>query len=100
MRKNRRKTADDLFRHAKKRALQRYGVEITPGRMNALVKEIHENKSVMLLRESNNRSIHFVSDFFLVVYDKSKRTIATFLPPEALKGYLEAKYGPYENNVD
>lgn len=78
--------------HARKRGMQRYGLQIGPKTYDQLCNRI-QNKGpevVFLLKESNRVS-HFAikhdGDWLPVVYDKERGTIVTFLPKEALEQY-------------
>lgn len=72
------------------RAMQRYGLALNRHDYQQLVKRIQRNEGKFLLRESN-RLTHWQIDVegqdVVVVYDKKRATIVTFLPPEAIKGY-------------
>ena len=73
--------------HAKKRALERYDLELTRTDMEAMVKQIMDNEVDTFYRSSTNRNtLHKVTwegRTLIVVYDKDRKTIVTFLPEDA-----------------
>lgn len=75
--------AKNQQRHAKRRALERYGLEITQEKYDQIVKLVQSGKSKFLFRQSHRVS-HFLIEFegksMRVVYDKQRKTIVTFLP--------------------
>lgn len=81
------KTIDDQSKHARRRAHERYGIYLTDEDYKKLIERIKRNDCEVLLKESNTRT-HFLVDCFIVVYDKARGSIATFLPPEAIHTYL------------
>lgn len=82
------KTRKDLFRHAKKRAKERYDLSLTNEDLNALVKLIQNNKGIFVKRMSLNRTMFLVeykNQNLKVVYDKARHAVVTLLP-KLLKG--------------
>lgn len=69
-------------RHAKRRALERYGVEVNAETLKALEREIRAGKGVFIEKKSHRISIFRVREF-IVAYDKTRGSIATFLPKDA-----------------
>ena len=71
--------------HAKRRALERYGVEFNREDLDRIIQQIRsKTRSISYFRITNRLSLHKV--FYenidvplFVVYDKSRGTIATFL---------------------
>lgn len=89
MRKRTKKTDNILFKHAKKRALERYQLELSETLWRQLAGKIQNQIATFLWKESNSRVHYLVDDQFVVVYDKTRHAITTFLPPESIHGYLE-----------
>lgn len=75
-------------RHASKRFLSRYDVELTIQLKNYLLKQIFRNESKVIDKQSNRVIIHEVKGFndekFQVVYDKHRKNIVTVLPEGSL----------------
>lgn len=89
--KKEKKTADVLFHHAQKRALQRYDLELSRHEYDRMISAIRNHHDVNFLkRESYSRTHWLVFDKYIVVYNNVAKGIATFLPPEAIWGYLGA----------
>lgn len=84
------KTKEHLYKHSKRRALERYDLELDWKmfeRFNQLI--IKQSKQVLFLgRESHNRTHWLINDQFIVVFDKQRKAISTFLPPDAIHNYL------------
>lgn len=87
--------ASAQYLHAKKRALERYGIELTKDRYRALCQDIRLGAGTCLGRQSLRVSVWRITVFMQekpsvicnVVYDTSRGTIVTFLPP----GITDAK---------
>jgi hypothetical protein len=77
-------------RHAMKRARERYDVHLNIEHYIELVKQIQSSQAPKVFKESN-RLGHFLVKHggteMIAVYDNQRKTIVTFLPFEALKGY-------------
>lgn len=70
--------------HAQRRAWERYGLAIDRGLYRHLIKIIQAGNSTFLQKQTNRVSVHEVlyqDVTYRVVYDKSRKTIVTFLPP-------------------
>lgn len=70
--------------HAKRRALERYGLTLNRIRYNEFVDMIKRHASVFIVDQSQRRSIHLLvvkEGRFLVAYDSLRGNITTFLPP-------------------
>lgn len=83
-------------RHAKQRALERYGVTLNRHQLRELSRLIQLNHtSVRFLWKESNRVSHFALTFneqrYIVVYDRQRKTIVTFLPPEAESQYVDGR---------
>ena len=76
--------------HARRRAMQRYGITFGRERRSALVRAIQTDKAVFL-RAFSNRSkafaVFYEENWYAVVYDNQRKEIITFLPPEFLERY-------------
>ena len=74
--------------HAKRRVLERYGVEFTDREYKEICNVIKNGGGETLLVQSRTRNIKYVfykeKDFY-VVYDKTRNQIATFLTKEMIK---------------
>lgn len=71
--------------HAKRRALERYGVEMTSADLRAIVTGIQEQKAHFVERQSHRISIFIVKyggQLMRVVYDRLRQQIVSFLPME------------------
>lgn len=71
------------IRHAKMRALERFGFELNNHDYNYLCNEIKNGNSKILHKQSNRVTIHSIfwkSVEMTVVYDKLRNTIVSFLP--------------------
>lgn len=84
------KTIEHYFRHARRRALQRYDLHLEMPDYLAMVKVIQQGKAMLLFRESNARSHWLIEDRYIAVYDNTRKGISTFLPPEAIINYCKA----------
>lgn len=71
--------------HAKRRALERYNLELTRDVRDELRGQIKKQKGKFLYRESRRVTVWEVvrqEQTYKVVYDKLRGEIITFLPPE------------------
>jgi hypothetical protein len=89
-----RSKASAQYLHAKKRALERYGLELNKDSYRGLCKMIQDNQGRCLGKQSLRLSVWALdldvgSEIITcnVVYDKERHTIVTFLPP----GITDAK---------
>lgn len=64
--------------HAKRRAKERYGVELNSKDLKSLVTKIQKGDAEFVRKISLTRSV-FIVDGRKVVYDKLRKNIATFL---------------------
>lgn len=85
-----RSKASAQYLHAKKRAAERYGLELTKEHYQTLCLAIQRGEGTFLGRQSNRVSVWQITvyrastnDFpkVNVVYDRQRHTIVTFLPP-------------------
>lgn len=81
-----RKLKSHLHAHARRRALERYGVQLTKELRREIIRAIgsgDEKRRTLVKRESLNRKIFDVpisGRTYRVVYDCRRSAIATFLP--------------------
>ncbi len=68
------------YRHARRRARTRYGVDLTDRDLDEMISEIQAGQAEHVEKQSNRVSVFIVRDKFKVVYDKVRKSIATFLP--------------------
>lgn len=67
--------------HAKRRAAERYGIELTARRRREIIAGIHSHKYQFVERQSHRISV-FLVDGVRVVYDRQRKELVTFLPPD------------------
>ena len=80
--------AKNQKRHAKERALERYGLVLTRAVYREWVKLIQSHKATFVSRTSHRLTrfiVHWEGQDFPVVYDSIRKTIVTVLPKEALQ---------------
>jgi len=68
--------------HAKRRALQRFGLTLNSDQLQALSRMIRAGRSECIERESNRVSVHrleWQGCVVVVVYDRLRKQIVTFL---------------------
>lgn len=90
-RKKRKPKADTQKKHARLRALQRYGFELTGGLESKLKTLMAEGKTTLVERQSLRVTVHDVEldgKELRFVYDSKRHQVVTFLYKEASQ-YLE-----------
>lgn len=84
------KTRERLFKHTRRRALERYGFVLNAESYREMVNFIQTNQAKFIHRESRNRT-HWIIDYqchkFICVYNKELNCIATILPESAIHDY-------------
>jgi hypothetical protein len=75
------------YEHSKRRALERYKIDLTPQLYQELCRDVRRQSwNVTFLGRQTNRltvwAILHVQQRLLVVYDKQRHRIVTFLPPD------------------
>ena len=81
-----------LRAHARRRALERYGIELTREKQNAIVRAIQKGQGLFLRRQSlrvTEWNVAFEGKELRVIYDGKRKTLITCLPPREEKGALE-----------
>ena len=76
-----------LDSHSKKRARERYDIELTNNDLDMLVNQIKKGEAEFIRGYSNSRSVHKVKHEDLelpVLYSKSLKKIVTVLPEREL----------------
>ncbi len=70
------------FLHSQKRALERYGIVLTKEIYQSIIKKIRSGQGTLIAKQSLRVFVYDVDldQTYRVVYDKSRKTIATFLP--------------------
>lgn len=80
------KTPKILNAHAKKRAAERYNLDLNRDARQEIVRKIQHNEAEFVGKQSNNRSfwrVDHAGESLNVVYDKQRSTMCTVLPKEA-----------------
>lgn len=83
LRKQKKDKAKTQRIHARKRALQRYNIDINRNDIEEIIKKINSGEAKFIEKQSLRVSIWFVEikgKKVKVVYDKLRKTIASFLP--------------------
>jgi hypothetical protein len=85
--------------HARKRAGERYELGFRKDERKYFVREIQGGRAVFLEKSSHRVSkfaVKYEGEWYPVVYDKNRKEIITFLPPDSLRKYsgrLEESFG-------
>lgn len=80
------KTPKILNAHAKKRAEERYGLDLNKQARHEIVNMIQTNQAEFVAKQSNTRTlwrVNYQDQSLNVVYDKARSTMCTVLPKEA-----------------
>jgi hypothetical protein len=83
---NDKKTPKKLNAHAKRRAEERYGLNLNKEARHEIVSMIQQNQAEFVGKQSNTRSlwrVNYQEQSLNVVYDKARNTMCTVLPKEA-----------------
>lgn len=70
------------LQHAKKRAYERLGIEMSTADICSIIRQIQAGKARFIERQSNRVTVFEISvvgNDVLVLYDSSRKTIITFL---------------------
>lgn len=90
MRKRRRKNitkANSLLRHSKRRASERYGLNIGRAGLWEIVNIIRSGRAIFVRKETNRVSewkVEYSGVSMRVIYDRRRKMVVTFLPPDDL----------------
>jgi hypothetical protein len=68
-----------VLSHAKKRASQRYGINLDGKLHNSICREIKSGKAERICKSTNTRTIYRIEGM-IVVYSKTRNKIITVLP--------------------
>ena len=82
------KTPKILNAHAKKRAEERYGLNLNKEARHEIVQMIQTNQAEFVGKQSNNRTlwrVNYQEQSLNVVYDKARSTMCTVLPQNAVE---------------
>lgn len=74
--------------HAKKRASERYDLELNRKQLDQIVELIQTNQAFFIKRRSNRITlfqVYFEDQWLKVVYDSVRKNIVTFLPQKKIK---------------
>lgn len=85
------KTRKALRKHAKKRAKERYDLDLNSLMFHTLEKQIRDNKSTFIEKASNRETLHIVEIAGVrmpVVYDKIRNSIVTVLPKHVIRKWM------------
>ena len=99
------KTPKILNAHAKKRAEERYGLNLNKEARHEIVSMIQSNQAEFVGKQSNTRTlwrVNYQEQSLNVVYDKARSTMCTVLPKEAHEfqtGYEFAEQTPHQSTV-
>ena len=89
--KKRRNKTEDQTRHVIRRFAERFNVLITPDDISAIIKNQIQNQQAKFVFKQSLRTtvweIIFQGRFFLVVYDKIRKSLVTVLPDGNSLGY-------------
>lgn len=91
--------------HAKKRAKQRYGLKLNRSDILFMIQKINNKEAIYLCTESRTRThyiLYFKEMWVIVVYDRGKNNIATFMPRSSffdryIKLISKETYGELKN---
>jgi phage FluMu gp28-like protein len=78
--------AEGQNKHAKQRAMERYGIDLNRHKRLEIVHMIQHGKATCVRKQSHRVSIfslQYENQEIVVVYDKQRKTLASFLPLEA-----------------
>ncbi len=82
--------------HSRSRALERYDLSLNREHLREIVQQIQLGKAAFISRTSNSRTLWKIrvgNTLCNVVYDKRRKEIVTFLPPEIREETIHACRG-------
>ena len=74
--------------HAKKRALQRYGVQLTTAQIFDLIDQIKSRDAILVAKQTLRVKVYLVTHgdrYMVAVYDRKRKEIITFLPHDSVE---------------
>ena len=80
--RNKRSKRRDQQRHARKRAQERLGLNLSVNRQNEIVGMIQRSECVFVRKDSNRVSVfdvEFEQETFRVAYDRHRKSLATIM---------------------
>jgi hypothetical protein len=91
------KTKEILYKHSKRRALQRYDLDLTWPifeQWNQRIRRTLNDRRLelgclWLAKESQRLSHWLIDDIYIIVFDGQRNAICSFLPPDAINNYLK-----------
>jgi len=96
------KTPKILNAHAKKRAAERYHIDLNRDARQEIVRKIQHNEAEFVGKQSNNRSfwrVDHAGESLNVVYDKARSTMCTVLPKDAKEFQQPTDWTSAEHHV-
>jgi hypothetical protein len=81
------KTVRHLKAHARRRAMQRFGMTLTTDQMREVVRDIQSSRAIFVDRQSNIVTrwvVHVQGRWVATVYDSARGMIRTVMPVEFL----------------
>lgn len=72
----------DQTRHVQKRAIERFGINLSEAQQQALIRQIQQGNAKFVIKQSNRITIFDVEhegNTIRVVYDKDRKSLATVL---------------------
>jgi hypothetical protein len=97
------KTPKILNAHAKKRAAERYDIDLNREARQEIVHKIQHNEAEFVGKQSNNRSfwrVEHAGQSLNVVYDKLRSTMCTVLPKDAKEFNQPTDWKSAEHHVE
>lgn len=86
MKNNKNSKKEAQTKHARQRAMERYEIDFTQNKRETMLKQIERGEGRFLRKQSHRVSIFLMvcdNKEVVVVYDKERNNIASFLPIEA-----------------
>lgn len=86
MKNNKNSKKDAQTKHARQRAMERYEIDFTQNKRETMIGQINRGEGRFLRKQSHRVSIFAMicdGKEVVVVYDKERNNIASFLPLEA-----------------
>jgi hypothetical protein len=91
-------------RHAKRRAMERYGIDLNRHKRLEMIHMIQSGQAECVRKQSHRVtifSLQYEGKEVIVVYDRQRKTLASFLPIEAkLEDTFMGNYRWRDNELD